>query len=268
MDPKLLHILEDFPPLRKSIERINELCKAPDVDILAVARAIEADPMLFSNLLRVVNAPFYGFHSQITSVRHALTLFGVPKVHGLILQFAAAEYGGSDLKAYGVTMEQWLETMRLQQEFLFHLLQVDDDPAAFIKLSGVMFVLEIGKLTADYILEQTGKTHRFTAHEPLLLREEERRVIGATGDELAAQLFEQWEFEAEFIDLFRHSMDAEHASEYRRLAAMLQIARTLLTIYGLQPLENVDALIADYGLNREHIASSYAYIEEHPALRS
>lgn len=268
MDQRVLQILEGFPPLPKSIERINALCQAPEVDILAFARAVESDPMLFSNLLRIVNAPYYGFHSQITSVRHALTLFGVQKVHGLILQFAVSEYGGTDLKAYGVSIDQWLDTMRLQQEFLFHLLKIDDDPAAFIKLSGVMFVLEMGKLTADYVLEQTGKTHRFKERDPYRLRDEERSVIGVTGDELAAELFEQWEFEKEFIDLFRHSMDAENTTAHRRVAAMLQVARTLITVYGLQPLESVASLVADFGLNPEHVASSYATIRERSAPQS
>jgi HD-like signal output (HDOD) protein len=268
MDQKLLRTLDDLPPLRESVKRINELCRAPEVDILAFARAIEADPMLFSNLLRVVNAPFYGFHSQITSARHALTLFGVRKVHGLILQIAVSEYDGDDLNAYGISLNRWLETMRLQQEFLFHLLKIDDDPAAFIKLSGVMFVLEMGKMTVNHALNATGNAYRFRERDPYRLREEERRAIGVTGDELAARLFEQWQFEAEFIDLFRHSMDAGHASEHQRVAAMLQVARTLITACGLQPLESVETLVADFGLNREHVASSYAYIEAHPALRS
>jgi len=262
VNTNLLHSLEHFPPLRRSLERLNELAKAPEVDILAFARTIEADPMLFADLLRSVNAPFYGFRSQITSIRHALTLFGTSKIHGIALQLAMTEYAGDDLPAYGITLEQWLETMRLQQEFLFSLLKIGDDPSAFIKLSGVMFVLEMGKMAAEYVMQQMGNRHRFTQRSPEGLQAEERRVIGATGDELAAELFERWQFEAEFIDLFRHSMDAAHASRNQKLAATLQVARTLITVYGLQPLEHADTLIGTYGLNRDGIAAAYAGIAE------
>jgi HD-like signal output (HDOD) protein len=269
MHRSLLETLESFPPLRESIERLNELCEEDDVDILAFAQTIEADPMLYSDILRSVNAPFYGFSSEITSIRHALTLFGVSKVHGLALQSSLTQYADDDLCAYGISLQDWLNTMRQQQEFLFHLLKSDDDPVAFIKLSGVMFVLEMGKLAANYILKKTGQKHRFLKADPHALLDEERQVIGNTGDELAVLLFENWNFEPEFIELFRHSLHAEEANEHQKLAAMLQLTRTLITIYGLQPMQTAKPLIDTFGLNSDNVKAAYEHIKEnfeHEAL--
>ncbi|MDX1296383.1 MAG: hypothetical protein R3302_08945, partial [Sulfurimonadaceae bacterium] len=159
-------------------------------------------------------------------------------------------------------LQEWLNTMRQQQEFLFHLLKSDDDPIAFIKLSGVMFVLEMGKLAANYIINETGQPHRFNKADPHSLLEQEQQVIGSTGDELAIILFENWNFEPEFIELFRHSLHAQDAKEHKKLAAMLQLTRTLITIYGLQPLETAQPLISEYGLNSDNVKAAYEYIKE------
>jgi HD-like signal output (HDOD) protein len=218
--------------------------------------------MLYTDILRAVNAPFYGFSTEITSIRHALTLFGVSKIHGIALQSSLTQYADDDLTAYGISLQDWLNTMRQQQEFLFHLLKSDDDPVAFIKLSGVMFVLEMGKLAANYILKETGKVHCFTKADPHTLLEEESLVIGSSGDELAEILFKNWNFEPEFIELFSHSLHASSAKEHQKLAAMLQLARTLITIYGLQPLSTAESLIATYDLNASHVAAAYEHIKE------
>ena len=256
----LLEKLEFFPPMRESIERLNRLCEENDVDILAFAQTIEADPMLFSDILRAVNAPFYGFQSEITSIRHALTIFGVSKIHGLALQASLTQYADDALDAYGITLQSWLNTMRQQQEFLFYILKNDDDPASFVKLSGVMFVLEIGKLAANYLLKEKGKTYRFTATDPYALLEEERSVLGHSGDELAVLLFENWHFEPEFIELYRHSLHAEKASIHTKVTAMLQLARVLITIHGVQPFERAETLIERFGLNRPVVESAYRHI--------
>ncbi len=262
MTEQLIETLESFPPMRGSIERLNVLCEENDVDILEFAKTIESDPMLYADILRAVNAPFYGFPSEITSIRHALTLFGVSKIHGLALQSSLSQYADEDLSAFGISLQTWLNTMRKQQEFLFFMLQKEDDPAAFIKLSGVMFVLEMGKLAANYVLKQSGKTYCFTAKEPHKLLDEERSLIGYSGDELAAQLFENWRFEPEFIELFRYSLHADKAPTHQRLAALLQITRTLITVHGLQPLDRAEDLIKQFGFDKANIVSAYEHVEK------
>jgi len=260
MHDAVLESLDSFPPLRESIERLNILCEAPEIDILAFAETIEADPMLYSDILRAVNAPAYGFRAEITSIRHALTLFGPSKIHGLALQSSLTQYADTDLRAYGITLQTWLLTMRLQQAFLFHILRSGGDPGAFIKLSGVMFILEIGKLAANYVLKQQGSPYRFRETDPYLLLEEERAVMGLSGDELAVQIFRNWHFESEFIELFRSSLHAERNPRHPHVTALLQLTRSLITVYGVRPLDEVDGIIARFGLNRADIAAAYAKI--------
>lgn len=259
---KLFDTLESFPPMRESIEQLNSLCKAEEVDILAFAQTIENDPMLFADILRAVNAPFYGFQSEITSIRHALTLFGTSKIHGLALQTAMLQYADDAFEAYGITLQQWLTTMRMQQEFLFFILKNDGDPSVFVKLSGVMFVLEMGRLAANYVMQRRGISHRFEATEPLALLEEERRLLGISGDDLAAALFEKWHFEPEFIELFRGSLHAQSAPRNQKMVALLQAARTCITIHGLNSYESVAPLARNFGLNPDSLEKGCDYVHE------
>ena len=58
MDTVLLYSIESFPPLRESIAKINELCSKEDIDRKALAQVIEADPILYTNILPFSNTFF------------------------------------------------------------------------------------------------------------------------------------------------------------------------------------------------------------------
>jgi HD-like signal output (HDOD) protein len=51
MDSILLYSIESFPPLRESINKINALCTRGEIDLKALARVIESDPILYTDIL-------------------------------------------------------------------------------------------------------------------------------------------------------------------------------------------------------------------------
>ena len=255
MQNVLVQTIESFPPLRESVQRLNAFFLEPEIDRKAFAEVIESDPMLYSDVLHYVNAPYYGFRSQIKSVQQAINLVGLMVVRGFAMRSTLKSYADNDLSPYGIELPQWLQTMQRQQQFLYHWLMAED-PTAFSKLGGVMFMLEMGRLVVSYALAFANRTHVFTAQTPHDLLREEKEVLGEDGDTLAAQLFEQWNFEPEFVDLIGHSLDAENAM-HPRLAAMLEITRSLIALHSLRPLETVTYLVVEHGFTFANVENAY-----------
>jgi diguanylate cyclase (GGDEF)-like protein len=109
MDQKLADRLARCPILPTlpgvAIEVVRICGREDEVDLDELAAAIERDPALVTKVLRVVNSAVYRLREPLTSLRHALTLMGVPAVRAIALSFSLTtgiqeESRGLDLRRY------------------------------------------------------------------------------------------------------------------------------------------------------------------------
>jgi len=255
MTELLLESLRSFPPLKESISQINQICASRDTDINALSKVIETDPLLYGELLRAVNAPFYSFKNEIKSVKQAVSLFGISMIRGFCLAIAIKKHTYTDLSAYNITPEQWIALMQRQQQFLY-LWLMKEDREALNQLGALSFMLEIGRLVCAYALMFSDNVYTFTQTDPIKLALEEQNIIELSGDVLAGELFKQWFYEPDFINLFTHSLAPQDAND-PRLATMLYITRSLFTLDGVQPFERIEPLIRQHGFTREFLENAY-----------
>lgn len=259
MDSLLLKSVESFPPLKESVQKINSLCSMETIDIHAVAGVIEADPLLYTDILHFINAPQYGFRLPVTAINQAILLLGVQSIRGMTMQAALKAHSYVDLSPYGISSEKWIETMSRQQHFLNEWI-IRLDRTLFIKLGVVIYILEIGRLLVSYTIHFTNRAYHFESLNPLQLLEDERNLLGQNGDELAALLFKKWHLEPMIIDLIENSMSPEK-SDFPKLAAMLTCTRLLFTLEGTQPLETVESIVKQYDLDLTTIQSAYESLQ-------
>jgi len=255
MDNTLLYSIESFPPLRESITKINALCSGKNIDVKAFTRIIESDPVLYIDILHFSNAPRHGFRHPITSISQAISLFGIPAIRGMAITAALKAHPFTDLSAYGITMEEWFKVMEIQQQFL-ELWLGKKHPVILQQLGGLTFVLEIGRLVAAYVLMFTNNNARFTTHEPLSLLLEEKKVIGNSGDELAAKLFQLWYFDDTFVDALRYSMNPAYGLEPQTCAALM-CTRFLFALDGIKPFEDIEPLLERFDLQSADVRKAY-----------
>lgn len=246
MNKRLLKSIESFPPLRESINQINAICNTEDVDIKALARVIEADPILYTDILRYSNAPHHGFSQSIISINQVISLFGICAIRGMALTAALKAHPFSDLTAYGTTVDQWFKVMELQQRFLDLWLMKTHRPM-LQSLGGLTFILEIGRLAASYALMFRKKSYCFSECEPHKLSSEEKNVIGLSGDELAAELFKLWYFDDLLIDSLCYSLTPSKGLN-PETCAVLECVRTLFTLNGIAPFEHIEPILLQYNL--------------------
>lgn len=255
MDHALLYSIESFPPLRESISKINELCRHEDIDLKAFTRVIESDPILYTDILHFSNVPCHGFRHPITSISQAISLFGITAIRGMSLSAALKAHPYADVTPYGMSVSEWFRVMEKQQRFLELWLGKKHCPI-LQSLGGLIFILEIGRLVASYALMFTDKSYRFTKNNPDELLLEEKKIFGSSGDELAAKLFEFWNFDDMLVNSLHYSLNPAYGLEPKTCAA-LKCSRLLFTLKDTKPFEEIESILEEY--NFQTIDAQAAY---------
>jgi hypothetical protein len=143
-----------------------------------------------------------------------------------------------------MSINQWFSVMIQQQRFLDIWLG-KKYRSMLQSLGGLTFILEIGRLVASYGLMFSKKNHSFIEHEPSNVSVEEKNILGASGDELASQLFKFWNFDPLFVDSLKHSLNPDDGLEPATCAA-LKCARMLFTLKEVKPFEEIVPILEEY----------------------
>ncbi len=222
------------------------ICNNEYIDYKALAKVIEADPILYTDILRYANAPHHGCSQTIISITQVISLFGVSAIRGMTLTAALKAHVFNDLSAYGITVDRWFKTMELQQCFLDLWLLKTHRPI-LQSLGGLTFILEIGRLVTSYVLMFRDISHTFTSKTPYELSLEEENLLGNSGDELAAQLFKLWYFDDFLVDSLYYCMTPEKGLQ-PETCAILKCARTLFSIDGVASFKEIEPILQHYNL--------------------
>ena len=71
---RVLDGLDDLPTLPTIYTQGSELVRDSKVSVADVAKVIEMDQAIPSNILRLVNSSFFGFSRQVTSLLQAVVV--------------------------------------------------------------------------------------------------------------------------------------------------------------------------------------------------
>jgi putative nucleotidyltransferase with HDIG domain len=75
----------DLPLLPEAASRVVALCEDPNADVRDVQRALEADPSLASNFLRIANSALYAGREPVVSLRQAISRLGLETARAIAI---------------------------------------------------------------------------------------------------------------------------------------------------------------------------------------
>ena len=246
----IVHSIESLPPLPKSIEKMQAIFASGDIDINALVKVIEADPILTANLLAQANSPLYSFSKQIVSVAQAVTLFGATTVRGLLLQTAIKQSFSLNLEPYGISEQKFSDVSALQSTLMFQWYMGVDLQKAQI-LTPLSFLLEMGKIV---IANEIAQSEYATLFKEELLESGSVEALEAfyaeiTSIEVNALLFEHWHFDEEFVAIMRAFKEPD--SSYEEYVNALKVVRLAVNIVEQLTPNSID--------NALTLATSYGY---------
>lgn len=199
------------PPTTYS--QLNTLIHDDTASADDISQVINSDPALATRLLKIVNSPYYGFPSQISTISRAITIVGTSELTQLVLATSVINaFKGipADLIrmqdfwhhsiACAVTASQIAKTNKMpaaEQFFIAGLLQ------------------NIGSLVLYQTVPELAKeamTSALFGNETLY--EAEQRILGFDHAQVGEALAEKWRLPAGLTETIRHHHTPSQAENY------------------------------------------------------
>lgn len=234
MTKTLLENINSVPALPESIQEVERIYQDPESTFGDMEKAIEKDPLLTADILRIVNSPMYGVKSNVTGVKQAISLLGKEAVRTFALTSAANSFI-IDLSPYNMTKEQFTLACERQLALMINWV-IRRKPSHLSKLGPASFLVDLGRVIISKTLIEDGKTediqNALSAGKDDIAKAE-KAACGAQTTDVTATLFHNWNFDPDIIHIIRYSDDPEGTiEEDREMAAELKAVREAITPNG------------------------------------
>ena len=203
----LVKSIDSLPPLSNATLLIQQLYSngAEHVEIKKLVKIIESDALLAANILKMINAPYYGFSKQILSISQAVSLFGTQKIYGLILHYSINEKIKANTKVYGISPSIFNVVCHIQSSLMMHWYsKIDNKDAKF--LTPLALIMESGKLIVAREVDKSDYIEEFSQGYKNCIDTDlyEDEYLNTTSYYLSGLLFEHWNLEPSYVNILKN----------------------------------------------------------------
>ena len=272
----LLQDVEQLPALPQVVTQLLQMSLGDAAGADELAALIEQDPGLTARLLAMVNSAFFGFHREITSVRHAVVILGADEISQLATSLASVRLFRIQDRGSGFTTARLWQHANAVAGIARDLAPADLEiapttayTAGLLHDIGRSFLLQhCAELYAEICLEARASSL------PLYAVEEDR--LGLDHAQIGERLAQRWNLPLPLTAAVGCHHEPARAGEHRALAALVGLADRLhhqamdghavdgmLTIGHRQALEQRfgDLLPESLAMLTEDVAASIARAE-------
>lgn len=255
MTKTLIANIDAIPALPESVQEVERLYQDENSTFEDMQKAIEKDPLLTANILRIVNSPMYGVKSKISTVKQAISLLGKDAVRTFVLSSSTNSFA-IDMSPYEMTKEQFALACERQLALTVNWL-IRRKPRRLRVLGPAAFLVDIGRIIIAKTLIEDKKTELIKealAHGKCIAKAE-KEACGAQTTDVTATLFHKWNLDADIIHTIRYSDDPEGTvEEEREMAAELKAVRETVMPNGQiteASIATAKETIEEFGLDLE-----------------
>ena len=197
-----------------------------------ISQVISADPALTTRLLKVVNSPYYGFPSQISTIARAITIVGTSELTQLVLATSVI-HAFKGIPADLIKMEDFWQHSIACAVTASSIAKKCKMPAAEqFFIAGLM--QNIGSLVIYQTVPELAKeaiTSALFGSETLY--EAERRLLGFDHTEVGEALAKKWRLPAALTETIRHHHTPSEAELFPVETADIHISDIMVTSAGI-----------------------------------
>ncbi len=251
MTEELIDRIRSVPPLPKTFIEIDAICSDNNGTISQLSKAVEKDPMLVANLLKIVNSPLYALRSEVKSVSQAVSLLGMKEINSLSATVSIKKLLKVDMEPYGIEPEKFALISNIQGALIKEWFKkIDREKADMLFMPALL--QETGKIIiADEVVRQ-DEVFQFKPEieTAINISQVEKIYTDTTSAEVTAKIFEHWGFEEFIVNIIRYSDDFTKAPEkYREFSLYLKVVKTAVAVNA--PLSERNITIACNILEKE-----------------
>ena len=252
---KILDKIRTVPSMPVAAIKVIRLLADSEVDLTTVARIIEVDPGMTSNLLRLANSSYFGCPQSVGSVKEALVRLGMNNVLRLLLPLTVAPTIRHPVHGYDLQSGALLEhsvavavgSVELAQAMKI-LPPKDTFTAAILH--------DVGKiLLGTFIQVEAEQIQRILSREGATFEEAEREVLGIDHAEAGAVLLESWNCPAPIVEVARWHHLPESIPGENLMVSLVHVADGLSMMQGIGAgLDGLNYRLSEPVLGKLHLS--------------
>ncbi len=265
----IVNNIDSLPPLSDAANIVQSLYSSgvENIDVKRLIKIIESDAMLSANILKTINAPFFGMRNKITSIARAIPLIGARRIEMLVVNYAIREHVKADPSIYGFNNLQFNEICHLQSALLLQWYsKINLKDAQY--LTSLALMMESGKLIlAKEVIESdyVGEFRKYF-NECENIQEFEKSLIGTTSYYLSALLFEHWNLDEKYIRVLK-ALDSDNEDDlqillYANIIEIIRVSINIKDILSDTAISNASVLVKELGMDDEMFVAVANEIKE------
>jgi putative nucleotidyltransferase with HDIG domain len=215
-----------------SVEIIRVL-QEPDAPNSKLAQAIEYDPSLTSNLLRLANSAYFGYQRSVSTVRDAIFLLGRNEIFQMVVASVVGKMTQESIRGYGLSpSELWDHLMGVA------VVSKKLGEALHSKIPSYTFTAgllhDIGKVVLGTFGEvDPGPILELAEEEQIDLVTAEQRILGIDHAEVGACLLESWNLPAYLAEVVRWHHDPGKDTGQALVSGLVHVGDALCIVSGI-----------------------------------
>ncbi len=221
------------PSLPAMVGQLREMLQDPDVDFGELAGAIEYDPGLTANILRLANSSQFGYFRSIESVRSAVLRLGMRRVYQMVVGLSAGPLVRSAFKGYDLPAgDLWRHSVAVAvaAQQLGQVLEIELPEHTFT--SGLLH--DVGKVVmSTFVQVDAGPILDLAFEKHVPFDAAERDVLGIDHAEVAGVLLEKWHLPPDIVEAARWHHEPLNCTGDRLVTDLVHVADALCLSAGL-----------------------------------
>ena len=221
------------PPLPTASAEVINLIRDPRVPSGKIAQAIEYDPSLTTNVLRLANSALFGCPRSVSTVKDALFRLGTNQVFQLVLAATVGKMAQRPVRGYdlsGGDLWDHLIGTAIGSIKIAQALELEVPPYTFT----AALTHDVGKVVLGTFVEVDADSIRTLAHERKMSFEKaEHRVLGIDHAEVGAFLLERWNLPEYLVQAVRWHHQPEHHPGDPLVANVVHVADVVCLMAGV-----------------------------------
>lgn len=230
---EILRNVAETPKLPAAVTRVLALVNDPDSSIPEVMAAVETDPGLTAETLRLANSAYFAGPRKIASLRDAGVLLGLNRIMQLVLAAAVFPIGARPVPGYDLEEGALVDGMlavAVGAEVLARELKKLPPSHAFT--AGLLH--DIGKLAMGNVVARCRQEIRDCAMvEGISYEQAERMLLGIDRAEAGAAMLRAWNLPDNVVTAVRWHLQPEQVEEEPFVVDLVHVSRMLATQCGL-----------------------------------
>jgi HD-like signal output (HDOD) protein len=200
---QILRTISRMPPISPVAHRIAELLARPRQSVKELAEAVQVDPVVTAQVLKVSNSAYFSLPVKVVSIPHAINMLGANRLADIVLMSNSRALMQGDLKGYGLARgELW------EQSLATALIARGIALRCRIKRTSLLFTAgllkDLGKVVLDrFIGDVYGQINDLVVNSDLSQAEAEKAVLGFDFLDVSVMIAEKWQFPQSLVAIIR-----------------------------------------------------------------